>query len=261
MNKAFIIGLIVLSLLLAGLWWYRQAPKNQSTPIKINIQEKVKIKPPVIDYDQMLSNDPELAKTHQIKIDPQNQSTDEQVKMIQARKTEYQLNQSVDLIVKPGEAFKVNGITVPMQTIIDKIRLKQGGYVEEDLRPSRQDSEKITDVYGIYIVRPLDNLWNIHFTFLKEYFESKKIKVEKTADEPTIDGRSSGIGKLLKFSEKMVFIYNLKTGLLETNLDVIHPLTKIIIFRLGDAFALLEQINARNISQIQFDGETLWILQ
>ena len=49
-----------------------------------------------------------------------------------------------------------------------------------------------------------DNIWNIHFEFLKEYFQYRGIVVTDSADEPKKKGGSSGIGRILKFSENMV---------------------------------------------------------
>ena len=115
------------------------------------------------------------------------------------------------------------------------------------------------DAYGIHIVRPGDNIWNIHFQFLRNYFARKGIDLAPTADEPLAKGMSSGVGKILKFSENMVHIYNLRQRRLEMNLDTIHPLSKIVIFNLARVFAMLKQIDYGNVHRIEFDGETLWI--
>ena len=72
-------------------------------------------------------------------------------------------------------------------------------------------------------------------------------------------GFSSGVGKVLKFSESMVHIYNLKEKTLDMNLNQIYPLNKIIVYNMDRVFALLDQIDYDNVNRIQFDGETLWI--
>ena len=115
------------------------------------------------------------------------------------------------------------------------------------------------DAYGIYIVRPGDNIWNIHFQFLRNYFSRKGILLEATSDEPRAGGMSSGVGKILKFSENMVNIYNIRQRRLEVDLDMIHPLSKIVIFNLERVFSLLKQIDHRNVQRVEFDGETLWV--
>ena len=104
-----------------------------------------------------------------------------------------------------------------------------------------------------------DNIWNIHFRFLKDYFEKRGISLSPISDEATANGYSSGVGKILKFSENMVYVYNVKDHHLDVNLDLIHPLSKVVVFDMGRVFALLDQIDYENVNRIQFDGETLWI--
>jgi len=115
------------------------------------------------------------------------------------------------------------------------------------------------EAYGIYVVRPGDNIWNIHFVFLRDYFGHKGIALSQLSDEPDRQGFSSGVGKILKFSENMVYIYNIRQRKLDVNLNLIHPRSKIVVFNMGEAFSLLDQIDYRNVKQIKFDGETLWI--
>lgn len=114
-------------------------------------------------------------------------------------------------------------------------------------------------MYGIYVVQPGDNIWNIHFGFLKEYFSSRGVTLKEKEDEP-IGNRSSGVGKLLKYSEIMLAdIYDLEENRLSSDLDLIHPLTKIVVFNLGQALTLLDQIDYENINQLEFDGQTIWL--
>jgi hypothetical protein len=114
-------------------------------------------------------------------------------------------------------------------------------------------------LYGIYVVRKNDNIWNIHFNFLKDLFNHKGIALSPRADEPSLSGKSSGVGKLLKFSENMVAIYNVREHRLETDLNLITPDSKIVVFNFSRVFAMLDEIDYSNIDQIQFDGETIWI--
>ncbi len=113
--------------------------------------------------------------------------------------------------------------------------------------------------YGIHVVTPGDNIWNIHFQFLKSYFNKRGITVSPVADEPLRTGTSSGVGKLLKFSENMVHIYNLKTRQIDPDINTIEPLSKVVVFNLGQVFALLETLDYDQINHIEFDGETLWL--
>lgn len=171
----------------------------------------------------------------------------------------------------------------PRQPAINKTGKKEGGIVEKTLdeqgtaQALRKDpgkklrkpgqpainktGKKISseEIYGIHVVRLGDNIWNIHFTFLKDYFEHKGIALSALADEPDTRGVSSGIGKILKFSEKMVYIYNVKLRKIDPDLDMIQPLTKIVIFKMKPVLALMDQINYKNVDRIQFDGEALWM--
>jgi hypothetical protein len=120
-------------------------------------------------------------------------------------------------------------------------------------------SDEPAPLFGIHVVRPGNNIWNIHFRFLREYFGARDIRIAPGSDRPDERGVSSGVGRILKFSETMVYIYNLRERRMETNLDLIHPRSKIVVFNLSEAFDLLGRIDAENIRGLRFDGETLWI--
>ena len=119
--------------------------------------------------------------------------------------------------------------------------------------------EEKFEAYGIYVVRENDNIWNIHFSFMKDYFQHKGVLLEPQSDEPDKKGVSSGMGKILKFSEHMVYIYNIKERKLDIDLDLLYPLSKIVIFNMGEVFSLLDQVDYEHVNQIQYDGETIWI--
>jgi len=102
-------------------------------------------------------------------------------------------------------------------------------------------------------------MWDIHFRLLKEYYDHKEIELSALADEPDRLGYSSGVGKILKFSEQMVHIYNMRERKLDTELGLIYPLSKVVIYNMGNVFALLERINYEDVQRIEFDGETLWL--
>jgi hypothetical protein len=121
------------------------------------------------------------------------------------------------------------------------------------------DPDAPVALYGIHVVRPRDNIWNIHFNLLKELFRNKGTALPPLADEPTPSGRSSGVGKLLKFSENMVAIYNLRERRLDPDLNLITPNSKVVVFNFNRLFAMLDQIDYKNIDAIQFDGDTIWI--
>ena len=61
--------------------------------------------------------------------------------------------------------------------------LLQKGDLEAELKMLLQKNRK-PDTYGIYIVQRNDNIWNIHFKFLTEYFRNREIEISRQADEP-----------------------------------------------------------------------------
>ncbi len=111
--------------------------------------------------------------------------------------------------------------------------------------------------YGIHLVLPGENLWNVHLEFLREYFAKKGIKLAKGADKPGRGGKSSGVARILKYAEKMVFIYSLKDNKLSDNLDLIRPNEKIVVFNIGRLDSILRTLDAEKIKRVRLDGDTL----
>ena len=214
-----------------GLWLWQ---KQNKAHLPGQIAEKAPVKPqPVINYNKLQD-------------------------ITKKRKAKYGLKKGVDIIVRSDESFKVGKLTVSMQEIRDKIRLKSGDIIEKDIKPGKITDDAIEE-FGIYVVHPGDNLWAIHFKFLKDYFDQKNIAISPLADEPDRFGYSSGVGKLLKFSEKTVCIYNLKKKKLDVDINLIFPLSKIVVYNMSRIFALLNHIDYQYVNKIQFDGETIWI--
>ncbi|MGD2151061.1 MAG: hypothetical protein PVJ20_12735 [Desulfobacterales bacterium] len=201
-----------------------------------------------------------MPPTEKSVIDYNNIEKDEElIALMKKRKAEYGVEKGVDIITKSDESFKIGDSTVSMQEILDKIRIKSGDIVERDIKSKKMDSLKDSEAFGIYVVQPRDNIWNIHFNFLKDYFAHKGISLSPLADEPEKGGQSSGVGKLLKFSEKTVNIYNIKERKIDVDLNLIYPLSKVVIYNMDQIFELLDLIDYEHVNRIQFDGETLWI--
>jgi hypothetical protein len=182
---------------------------------------------------------------------------------MEERKEELGVGKGIDIIAKPEESIKIGDTTVPMQTIIDQIKIQQGDIIEKTVDGKNAGKEKDTSLrsqaYGIYVVQPGDNIWNIHFRFLQDYFNRKGVSLSPASDEPDQRGMSSGVGKVLKFSENMVHIYNIKEKKLDVDINLILPLSKIVVYNMNQVFSLLDQIDTTKVNRIQFDGETLWI--
>lgn len=179
--------------------------------------------------------------------------------LMKQRKEALGLKESVDFIVRSDESFTIGGTTVAMRDILEKAFLKKKAVFEERIEETGAIEPDRIKNYGIYIVQPMDNIWNIHFRIIQEYYATRGISVCQTADEPIDDGRSSGIGKLLKFSETLVIIYNLEDRMVADNIDLLKPLTKIVVYSMDDVFNLLNEIDYDNVDSIRFDGETIWI--
>jgi hypothetical protein len=122
------------------------------------------------------------------------------------------------------------------------------------LRP--RPLERPVSYYGIYVVRSGDNLWDIHFAFLREYFGARGIRISSNADQPR-GSASSGVGRILKYAETMVYIFNLKTKTLSTDLNSLKPKEKVVIFNLSALDKALAPLTYRQVNRIRFDGRDL----
>ena len=234
-----ICGVIVV-LLVVALWYWKSPEKEaaeQTPPPEPAPAVPLETKP-VIDYGKV-QEDQELKE------------------LMDKRKEEYGVGEAVDMIAKADETLKVGESTVPMESIMDKIQLSIGDIVEKDLGPALSVKDNVG--FGIYVVQPGDNIWNVHFDFLKDYFARRDVTLSPRSDEPDRAGFSSGVGKLLKFSENVVHVYNLSEQRLDSDLSLIHPLTKIVIYHMDRIYELLDEIDYGNVDSIEFDGEMLWI--
>jgi len=176
-----------------------------------------------------------------------------------SRKESLGINKSLDMIVHSDESFKIGDIHISMREILEQAFTLEGEVFQEQIEDSGAVRPEKIKKYGIYVVQAGDNIWNIHFNILKEFYESQGINVSEKADEPLALGKSSGVGKILKFSETMVIIYNLIEKKVALDIDLLEPLSKIVVYNMDEVFSLLQEINYENIERIQFDGKTIWI--
>ncbi len=292
--KGVMMFAVIMTSILGGLWfWWKQPPDEKSISEKSvaagRVSKKVELPEKVIDYGK-LETDPRVKETMEqrkeqygidkgldmvVKPDESLKIADSAVPMqeiidkIQAK--EGQVTEK-DLVKKPDAASSAEAPAPagsvaeksaaetaqnkPLKKKIFRMSIPPQG-VSVSSRASA-DTEDTDQVYGIYVVRHGDNVWNIHFNFLKEYFKNKGVSLTSFADEPRA-GRSSGVGKILKFSEDMVYIYNLREHKLDVDLNIIHPLSKIVVFDLKRAFSMLNQLDCKTVSRVRFDGKTVWI--
>ena len=127
--------------------------------------------------------------------------------------------------------------------------------------PAPATGKKPINYFGIYLVQPGDNLWDTQFAFIREYFGSRGINVATNSDRPLKDNLSSGIGRILKYMENKVFIFNLKTKQLSTNLSLLAPHEKIVIFNLSHLHQLLQPLSPSQINKIRLLSQNDLILE
>lgn len=193
-------------------------------------------------------------------MDYQNLEKDNELKaLMESRKDSLGIKKSLDMIVHSDETMKIGDVQVSVRDILEKAFVKEGEVFEEKIEASGAVTPPRIKAYGIYVVQPGDNIWNIHFNILKDYYDAQEITISPDADEPKTQGQSSGIGKILKFSETMVVIYNLLEKKVDVDINLLQPLSKIIVYNMDEIFSLLEDINFDKIDSIQFDGKTIWI--
>ncbi len=193
-------------------------------------------------------------------IDYKNLKKDDKLKQLMvSRKEELGFKKSLDMIVKSDETFKIGDVQIPLRDILEKASFKKGHVFEEEIGDSGAVQPEIINKFGIYVVQQDDNIWNIHFNILKEFYEHRGIKISPVADEPISKGMSSGVGKILKFSETMVIIYNFIEQKIDSNIELLEPLSKIIVYNMDEIFSFLQEVNYENIDRIQFDGKTIWV--
>jgi len=239
-----VIGILIVALVVVGAFTgFRFLMKQKSKPETQKGTEKIQIPSntePLIDYNK-------IEESKDLKA------------LMQQRKAEYGVDKGVDIIAQSNESIKIGDSTVSMQEILEKIRLKSGDIVEKDLKSQDEATKEKIESFGIHVVQPGENIWNIHFTFLKDYFDHKGVQLSPRSDEPLQGGISSGVGKILKFSEHTVNIYNIQEHKIDVNLNLIFPLTKVVVYNMDQIFAFLDLIDYKHVNRIQFDGETLWM--
>ena len=267
------IGVILLLLVVLGInhffQWVPYPWTEKKEPPRSNTVTGT-VQPAVIDFNKIR--------------DKSDQSLDE---MIAGRKKEFGLDDSVDMVVGLNESIKLGQETVALSDILTQIEDKKKQVADQtastnpDVQLSEmsigEDSPPATlgpppplpeetagsihnEFYGVYVVRRGDNLWDIHFGILREYLRHLNIKISDHADETQGRfGGSSGVSRILKYAENMVFIYNIKTKRLDSNLNVIEPETKLVVFNLTHLQKILGSLKPEDLDKIRYDGKELYL--
>jgi len=182
-----------------------------------------------------------------IKVDGSQQGEQDQ------RKKPFGLDKSVDAVARSDESIQVGGKKVPVEELERKLVVEQRGEVREK---SLQGGK--VSAWGVHVVRPGDNLWQIHYQLLREYLAGRGVNLPLRADQPQPKGYSTGVGKILKFAEHMVGVYNLRTGQMTKDLNLLEPGQKVVIFNLSEIFPQLDKVDPKEINGVLYDGRVLF---
>ena len=189
----------------------------------------------------------------EVKPDAQSQTSPAAQEQAQ-RKKPFGLDKSLDAVVRSDETIQVGDQKVKVAELERKLVVEQQKRIlDKPLGPK----EKQVSAWGVYLVRPGDNLWRIHYALLREYMRSKGVALPPHSDQPNHQGRSSGVGKILKFAEHMVGVYNLETGKMSHNLNLLEPGEKVVVFNLSEIFGQLAKIDPHDLSGVMYDGRVL----
>ncbi len=188
-----------------------------------------------------------------VQVNPEGKAAQTQAEEQAKRKEPYGLDKSLDAVVRSDESIKVGDTVVAVGDLERKLVVGQRG---EILEKSLGETKRVS-AWGVHVVRPGENLWDIHYGLLREYLKSRGVKLPAGADRPNTRGYSSGVGKILKFAENMVGVYNLKTGKMSTDLNLLEAGHKVVVFNLSEIFAELAKIDPHDLSGVMYDGRVL----
>ncbi len=169
------------------------------------------------------------------------------------RKEPYGVDKSLDAVLRSDETLRVGEHRVPVAELERKLMVEQRGQL---LDKPLGEGQKVS-AWGVHLIRPGDNLWQIHYALLREYLAKRGVNLPPRADQPTPQGTSSGVGKVLKFAEHMVGVYNFKTGHMDRNLNLLEPGEKVVVFNLSEIFEQLAQIQPADLEGVMYDGRVL----
>jgi hypothetical protein len=127
-----------------------------------------------------------------------------------------------------------------------------GGLIRKPMQGGRAGRKPGASYYGVRVVRSGENLWDIHHAIIREYFERRQVFLPTTADEPLPDGKSSGVGRLLKFIEGVVRIYDAQCRRAESDLDLIHSDHMLVYFKISELFDALDQLKAEDLKWLRY---------
>jgi hypothetical protein len=154
----------------------------------------------------------------------------------------YGLVKSLKIVARSTDTIKAPPYELKMARVMDLInrRRRIEGLPSLDRRA----------VFGLRRVRRGDNLWDIHKGVLSEMLSRFGLHLSRASDRP-----GTGVGRILLYAQKRVYLYNLQTEdlfavqpgqrgvpwltpvverIVKRDLNKIYPDQDLIIFNLGD---------------------------
>jgi hypothetical protein len=171
----------------------------------------------------------------------------------QERRASMGLDKSLDVVIRSDENVMIGEMKIPAAELERQLALYRGEISEQALEPGQGQ----LSAWGIHLVRPGDNLWRIHLNLLGEYMASRGVTLAVGADQPLRSGYSSDLGKMLKFAEHMVGVFNLETRQMSHDLNLLEPGEKIVVFNLSEIFRQMENVDLRDLRGLIYDGRVL----
>lgn len=243
--------LLALAIYLVVNFWGQDAPPV--APIGKAGDKAAPAPPPPAGQASQAPAPPPPTEGGVVQVSPQGQTSRDQSAEQAKRKEPYGLDRSLDAVVRSDESIKVGDTVVAVGDLERKLVVGQRG---EILEKSLGEKKRVS-AWGVRVVRPGENLWDIHYRLLREYMKSRGVELPSDADRPDPQGYSSGVGKILKFAEHMVGVYNLKTGHMSSDLNLLEAGHKVVVFNLSEIFAELAKINPHDLSGVMYDGRVL----
>ena len=174
--------------------------------------------------------------------------------------------QSLDLIVGRDEPFSVSGrqITIaemqnrksatedPTPIITPFQERDFGSKIRRPVIEPPRPPIPMPVYYGVRIVRPGEYVWGIDFAVLRQVMARRGVMISTTADHPDREGRSSGVARILKFAEGIVYAYNVHENRFEKDLNTISPGFIVIYFRICDYVAALDRLNTADLQGLHY---------
>ncbi len=187
-----------------------------------------------------------------------------------AERKRFGLIKSVKIVARRKDTIQAGTYRFNMAKILDLINQQR---LQEGL--PRLDERA---VFGLRRVRAGDNLWDIHKSVLAELLRKFGLRLTQAADRP-----GTGVGRILLYAQKRVYLYNLQTErlfvlkrsragvpwltpavqkIVTRDLNKLYPDQDVIVFNLNDLEPLrqwLQKVKASQGRVTAADLDRIWL--